>query len=171
MALHPPERLAPHHRLDEFVCRHESLTKWLQVRALRNQVQGACNCFVVRDAGGDGNTVVGFYALAAGSLAHASAPGRVRRNMPDPVPVAVLGRLAVHRSFEGQGIGRGMLRDATLRCLRTAREGIGVRAILCHAIDGDAKAFYLHHGFMKSPVDDLTVMLGLADFAGKIEEA
>ena len=90
--------------------------------------------------------------------------------MPDPIPVAVLGRLAVHRDFEGLGIGSGLLRDASLRCLRTAREGIGVRAILCHVIDERAKGFYLHHGFVQSPVDDLTVMLGLTDFARRIEE-
>ncbi len=164
MRLRPPERLGPHHRLDGFTCRHEALAKWLQARALRNQGQGACNCFVVCDARGDGNAVVGFYALAAGSLAHASAPGRIRRNMPDPVPVAVLGRLAVHSAYEKHGIGRGMLRDAALRCICTARESVGIRAILCHAIDDEARAFYLHHGFVQSPVDDLTLMLGLAHF-------
>ena len=168
MALRPPERLTASHQLSGFTCRHEPLAKWLQVRALRNQGEGASNCFVVCDASGDGDVVVGYYALAAGSLVHAATPGRLRRNMPDPIPVAVLGRLAVHRDFEGLGIGSGLLRDASLRCLRTAREGIGVRAILCHAIDERAKGFYLHHGFVQSPVDDLTVMLGLTDFARRI---
>lgn len=168
MALLPPERLTSHHRLDEFACRHESLARWLRQRALKNQAQGASNCFVVCDASSKRKPVIGYYALAAGSLEHASATGRLRRNMPDPIPVAVLGRLAVHSDWMGQGIGAGMLRDATLRCLRAAREGPGIRAILCHAIDEDARAFYLHHGFVQSPVAEWTMMLGLTDLAAQV---
>lgn len=140
----------------------------MQERALRNQEEGASNCFVVCDASGEGKVVVGYYALAAGSIEHAVATGRVRRNMPDPIPVAVLGRLAVHRGFENRGIGSGLLKDAAMRCLRAAEEGPSVRAILCHAIDESAKAFYLHHGFVQSPVESLTVMLGLSDLARRM---
>lgn len=168
MALLPPERLTSHHRVDGFVCRHESLTHWLQQRALKNQEQGASNCFVVCDSSGDDRVVVGYYALAAGALEHVSATGRLRRNMPDPIPVAVLGRLAVHSDWGGKGLGGGMLRDATLRCLRAAREGPGIRAILCHAIDDDAREFYLHQGFVQSPVAERTMMLGLSDLAGRM---
>lgn len=167
MALLPPERLTSRHRVDEFACRHESLTRWLQQRALKNQEQGASNCFVVCESSGE-DRVVGYYALVAGALEHASATGRLRRNMPDPIPVAVLGRLAVHSDWTGKGIGRGMLRDATLRCLRAAREGPGIRAILCHAIDDEARAFYLHNGFVQSPVVGRTMMLGLSDLAGRM---
>lgn len=142
----------------------------MQERALRNQDEGASNCFVVCDATGGGKAVVGYYALAAGSLEHVVANGRVRRNMPDPIPAAVLGRLAVHRDFENRGIGSGLLKDATMRCLRTAEAGPGVRAILCHAIDENAKAFYLHHGFVQSPVESLTVMLGLSDLVRRMRE-
>ncbi len=106
---------------------------------------------------------MGYYALAAGSIERAGAPGTVRRNMPDPIPVAILGRLAVHDDYRGQGIGAGLLRDAAARCLRVAEEGLGIRALLCHAIDGSAKAFYVHHGFVQSPIEEMTVMLNLAD--------
>jgi predicted N-acetyltransferase YhbS len=103
---------------------------------------------------------VGYYALAAGSVSHAGAPGRVRRNMPDPIPVIVLARLAVHIDWAGQGIGQGLFKDAVLRTLQTC-EQIGARALLCHAVDDAAKAFYLKHGFVVSPIHDVTVMLPL----------
>ena len=106
-------------------------------------------------------SVVGFYAIAAGSVAHAVAPGSIRRNMPDPVPVAVLGRLAVHQDWVGRGLGGGLLRDAVLRTAQLS-EQIGIRALLCHAIDDEAKTFYFKHGFIESPVDALTMMLSLA---------
>lgn len=82
--------------------------------------------------------------------------------MPDPIPVALLGRLAVHDDYLGQGIGSGLLQDALLRTLRTAQD-IGIRALICHAIDQAAKDFYLHHGFVQSPIESMTVMLGLSD--------
>ena len=104
--------------------------------------------------------MVGYYALAAGSIAAEATPGRLRRKMPDPLPVIVLGRLAVHSDWSGRGIGSGLLKDAVLRSLQAA-ELIGVRALLCHAIDNEAKAFYLKHGFVESPLDPLTVLVGL----------
>lgn len=109
----------------------------------------------------DGLDVVGYYALAAGSISLQDAPGKLRRNRPDPVPVAVLGRLAVHRDHVGKGLGAGLLKDAVLRCQRVASD-LGTRAMLCHAIDRQAKAFYLHHGFVESPSDRLTVVLAIA---------
>lgn len=81
--------------------------------------------------------------------------------MPDPIPVAVLGRLAVHTDWVGRGIGRGLLKDAVLRVLQTS-EQLAIRALLCHAIDTRAKDFYLRHGFIESPIDPLTLMLGLS---------
>lgn len=108
----------------------------------------------------DGSAVVGYYALAAGSVTHAEAASKVKRNMPDPIPAIVLGRLAVHKNWMGQGIGAGLLKDAILRSIRSSEE-IGVRVMLCHAIDEEAKKFYLKHGFLASPVNDMTVMLPL----------
>ena len=109
-----------------------------------------------------GGRVVGYYALANGGVAQAGATGRVRGNMPDPVPVIVLGRLAVDRAYQGRGIGRGLLRDAVVRTLQAAEIG-GIRAILVHAISEDAKHFYESSGFAVSPVDPMTLMITVAD--------
>jgi GNAT superfamily N-acetyltransferase len=122
-----------------------------------NAASGASRTYVVCD---DHNHVIGYYALAAGSIAVEAAPGRLRRNMPDPLPVIVLGRLAVHSDWSGRGIGSGLLKDAVLRSIR-AGELIGVRALLCHEIDDEAKAFYLRHGFLESPLEARTVLVGL----------
>lgn len=139
MALGPPGPLREAHRLDEFRSTLPDLTRWLIQRARKSHQDGACRCFVVCDEHGD---VVGYYALAAGALSHAAAPGSVRRNMPEPTPIAVLGRLAVHESWVGRGIGSGLLKDAILRVALTAQE-LGIRALLCHAVDETAKTFYL----------------------------
>ena len=149
--------LTADHDTSAFTCRHEVLNSWLRKRAMANAVSGASRTYVVSS----GRQVVGYYALAAGSIANENAPGRLRRNMPDPLPVIVLGRLAVHNDWSGRGIGSGLLRDAVTRSIRAA-ELIGVRALLSHAIDADAKTFYLKHGFIESPLDPLSVMLGLS---------
>lgn len=150
-----PCALASGHRVDDFRCSALALTRWLQERAHRNQVSGASRCFVVCDAQ---QNVLGYYALAAGAVSHGVAPGSIRRNMPHPIPVIVLGRLAVHADWTGQGIGAGLLKDAVQRTLHVCRE-IGARALVCHAMDEMAKAFYLRHGFIESPMDAMTVML------------
>ena len=161
--LSPPELLSEHHRLDGLVCEEPALADWLKKRALKNQREGASRTFVVCD----GADVIGYYALAAGAVSHVAAPGSVRRKMPDPIPVMVLGRLAVHTEWASQGIGRGLLKDALLRTLRIARDA-GIRAILCHAISSKAKQFYLKHGFVESPIDELTVLLNIAKLPHEI---
>jgi GNAT superfamily N-acetyltransferase len=105
---------------------------------------------------------VGYYALATGAVALTAATGRTRRNMPDPVPVMVLGRLAVDRTYQGRGLGRGLLRDAVLRT-RQAAAIVGVRALLVHAISDEAAHFYQRCGFVPSPLDTTTLMITLAD--------
>lgn len=157
MAIVAPGPLDDTHRLDDFRCTSPELTRWLIERARKNHRDGASRCFVVSD---EQRNVLGYYALAAGSLSHEVAPGSVRRNMPDPIPVAVLGRLAVHQDRAGRGIGSGLLKDAVLRVALTAQE-LGLRALLCHAIDEAAKTFYLQRGFIPSPIEPLTVMLSL----------
>ena len=149
--------LAEAHRLDSFRCGKPELEFWLKQRARKNQLEAASRTFVVCA----GNEVVGYYALSAGAVLHETVPGNVRRNMPEPIPVAVLGRLAVHSDWNGQGVGAGLLKDAVLRTARLAEE-IGIRALLCHAIDENAKKFHLHHGFIESPIEPLTVMLNIA---------
>jgi GNAT superfamily N-acetyltransferase len=109
----------------------------------------------------EANTVLAYYALSAGALAASQATGNVRRNMPDPIPVLVLARLAIDIHHQGKGLGKALLKDAVLRAQRVAQE-VGVRALLVHAIDDAAKAFYLKHGFSQSPIAPLTLMLRIA---------
>jgi len=142
----------------EFHCGEPALDDWLRHRAMRNEESGASRTYVVRF----GHRVVAYYTLAVGAVAHAGAPGRTRRNMPDPIPVMILGRLAVHEEFHARGLGQGMLRDAVLRTLQAA--GIaGIRAILVHAISERARIFYERHGFVASPLDPMTLMINLAE--------
>jgi predicted N-acetyltransferase YhbS len=156
-ALGPPVPITAEHDAALFHCRHESLNDWLRRRALANASSGATRTYVVC---AENLRVVGYYALAAGSLDVESAPTRLRRNMPNPLPVVVLGRLAVDDEWSGLGVGGGLLKDAVLRSLQAA-DLIGACALMCHAIDADAKAFYARHGFVESPTQELTMMLGL----------
>jgi predicted N-acetyltransferase YhbS len=154
----PPEKLSPAHDVSGFDSGEPALDDWLCRRALPNETSGASRTYVVCVD----RKVVGYYALSAGAVGHAQAPGRIRRNMPDPIPVLVLGRLAVDRNVHGKGVGTGLLRDAVLRTLQAA-EIAGIRAILVHAISDAAKQFYEKHGFIASPVDAMTVMIAISD--------
>jgi GNAT superfamily N-acetyltransferase len=156
-----PAPLGDHHAIEGFRCTEAALENWLKQRGRRNHQDGASRCFVICD----GTAVIGYYALAAGAVLHARSPGNIRRNMPEPIPVAVLGRLAVHVDWTGRGLGADLLRDAVLRTLRLSQE-LGIRALLCHAISEDAKRFYLKHGFVESPIEPMTVMLNLSRIAG-----
>jgi GNAT superfamily N-acetyltransferase len=153
-----PAPLADHHRLDAFNSSIPVLDDWLKRRARANQASGASRSFVVCMD----DIVVGYYALAAGGVNAAAAPGRFRRNMPEPIPVVVLGRLAVDHTYHGRGIGRALFRDSTLRIIQAA-EAIGIRGVLVHAISDQAKAFYLALGLSESPLEPMTLMATLAD--------
>lgn len=157
MRFMPPLPLSSEHVLADFTCGESSLDDWLRRRAFANQVSGASRTFVVCDAHGQ---VMGYYALAAGSVSPMAAPGNIRRGMPDPIPVLVLGRLAVDRRAQGLSLGASLLRDAVGRAVAVA-ENAGVRALLVHALNESAKAFYLRHGFRVSPIHDMTLMLRL----------
>lgn len=154
----PPEKLTAAHDLSGFDSGEPALDDWIRRRAAHNEATGASRTYVVSV----GKRVVGYYILAAGAIANSKAPGRIKRNMPDPIPVMVIGRLAVDKAFHGQGIGTGLLRDAVLRIVRAA-EIAGIRAILVHAISEAAKRFYEKHGFVASSVDPLTVMITVAE--------
>jgi GNAT superfamily N-acetyltransferase len=161
MRLQAPQPLGEHHSTTGFDCGDDRLNLWLQQRALGNQRSGATRTFVVCHAGG---AVKAYVALASGAVAVAASPGRFRRNMPDPIPVVVLARLAVCRSVQGQGIARALLADAFERVLM-ASEQIGVRGIVVHAASAAAREFYLHMGFDPSPSDPNTLLLRLVDVA------
>jgi len=155
-----PEKLTSSHDVSQFECGESSLDSWLKRRALQNEEVGASRTYVLRA----GQEIAGYYALATGAIAHVGATGKVRRNMPDPVPVIILGRLAIASKFQGRGIGTALLRDAVLRVVQAA-EIAGIRAILVHAISDQAKRFYEKYGFIPSPADPMTLMITVAEAA------
>ena len=156
--IQPPEPLAAAHALGGFDSGVASLDDWLRRRALQNQASGASRTFVVCDAG----QVVAYYALAARAVAPDAAPGRFRRNMPDPIPVVVLARLAITRDHQGRGLGRALFQDAANRVIHAA-DTIGIRGLLVHAITEEAKAFYVRLGLDPSPLEPMTLMTTVAD--------
>ncbi len=153
-----PEPIQDYHHVNFFCSGETSLDDWLRQRALKNEILGASRTFVACTEKGGVNKVVGFYALAAGSVAHSQVSSKAKRNMPNPIPVLVLGRLAVDNQWQGHGLGASLLQDAVLRS-KAAAEHIGARALLVHALSEDAKRFYKHFGFQASPVDERTLML------------
>jgi len=157
MKLHGPQPLTADHQLNTFNCGETSLDEWLKRRALLNQSNGASRTFVVVD---ESQLVMGYYALAAGAVHHQDTTRSIRQNMPDPIPVMVLARLAVDIRTQGMQLGAGLLRDAVDRSLAVAKN-TGVRALLVHALHERAKQFYLYFGFQASPVHPLTLMLRL----------
>ncbi len=156
--LKAPEPLTAGHSLEAFDCGVVSLDEWLRRRALLNQASGASRTFVACESG----QVVAYYALASSAVVPAAAPGRFRRNMPDPIPVVVLARLTIARSHQGRGFGRALLQDAARRVIHAA-ESIGIRGLLVHAISAEAKTFYLRLGLDPSPIEPMTLMTTVAD--------
>jgi predicted N-acetyltransferase YhbS len=158
VTLRPPEPLDRSHVLSTFSSGTATLDDWLRRRALANQESGATRTFVVC---AEENKVVAYYALASGGVAAVSATGRFRRNMPDPIPVAILARLAIDISCQRQGLGRALVQDAARRVMNAAGT-LGIRGILVHAVSEEARAFYEATGFSSSPLDPMT-MISLAD--------
>jgi predicted N-acetyltransferase YhbS len=156
LELSPPEPITSDHRLLDFDCGDMSLNDWLKKRALKNHRAGASRCFVVT-AGMD---VVAYYCLSAGAISHEASPKAMRRNMPNPLPVLLLGRLAVDIRFHNQGIGKALLRDAMIRAVNVSGDA-GIFAILVHALSEPAKQFYLSQGFVESPLQAMTLMMTL----------
>ena len=135
-----------------------ALDDYLHRRAWANHVAGASRCYVTCRDG----RVVGYYALASGSVYRREVPGKVRRNMPDPVPVILLTRLAVDAAEQGRGLGGNLLRDAIARAVAAA-DVIGVRALVVHALGDSARQFYLRHDFEPSLTDPLHLFLLMQD--------
>lgn len=160
-----PTLLTEAHDLNSFDCGNETLNEWLRRRALANQVSGASRTYVI----GNDEAVVGYYCLASGALAAADAPGPIRRNMPDPIPMAILGRLAIDRTRHGQGLGAALLQDAVLRTAQAAHI-MGIRGLMVHAISDDAKAFYEHYGFTASPNHPMTLVLSLKGLGKEVSK-
>ena len=151
-----PAPLCSDHDTTRFNCGNDTLNDWLIRRALKNQDSGASRTFVINS----NKRVIGYYALASGSVERLAAPGSVARNMPEPVPVVVLGRLAVDVDYQGHRLGAALLKDAMLRTLAVSHE-VGIRAMLVHTISDEAKQFYRRYGFQESPIDAMTLMLSI----------
>jgi len=156
--LRPPEPLADDHQIDRFDSAEPSLNDWLKRRAMANQASGATRTYVVCE----GRRVVAYYALASGAIVQAGVPGRFRRNMPDPIPVAVLARLAVDGHYQRRGLGRALFRDAAVRVTHAA-DAIGIRGIVVYAISAKAREFYISLGFDPCPSDGMTLVVTLRD--------
>jgi len=145
--------------MDDFECGEAILDDWIKRRAMVNQLSGASRTFVVAD---QDSRICGYYAMAAGAISHLMATSSVRRNMPDPVPVMVLARLAVDRRAQGMHLGASLLQDAVNRAVAVSHNA-GVRALLVHALHDRAKQFYEHFGFQVSSAHPMTLMLRLAN--------
>ena len=162
--LSAPEPLTDDHQIDSFDSGETVLDDWLRRHARANQATGASRTYVVCE----GKRVVAYYALASGAIAQAAAPGRFRRNMPDPIPVVVLARLAVDRNYQGRGLGRALFRDAARR-VEHAAEAIGIRGIAAHAISEEARKFYIALGFDPCPAESMTLVVTLPDVRSTLE--
>jgi predicted N-acetyltransferase YhbS len=151
-----PTLLPESHQLDQFSCGRPVLDDWLKKRARSNHASGASRTYVVAEEA----RVVGYFCISSGAMNHADAPGSIRRNMPDPVPMAIIGRLAVDQGFQCRGIGPAMLRDAVQR-IALAAEIMGVRGILVQALDEKARTFYEAFGFTPSATNPMILTLSL----------
>jgi GNAT superfamily N-acetyltransferase len=161
-----PEPLTAGHDVRNFDCGKPELTEWLRRYALQSHQAGASRVYVVHRTG----RVVGYYALAAGSVEPGKAPERVKKGLGrHPIPVILLARLAVDISEQRQGLGAALLKDA-LRRTTSAADEIGARAILVHAKDDEAKAFYRHFNFEPSPTDPLHLFLIMKDLRAMLRE-
>jgi GNAT superfamily N-acetyltransferase len=160
MGLDPgaPEPIADRHDLSAFASGEPTLDDWLRRRARGNQASGASRTYVIAVQ----HRVIGFFTLASGAITLAEAPSRARRNMHDPIPMTVLGRLAIDREWQGRGLGRLLLRDAILRTNQAAAI-IGARGLLVHALSPAAKRFYESNGFRESPNRPMTLVVTLQD--------
>ena len=152
--LKAPELIQDEHDASSFDSGKPILDDWLRRKAYKADGWSA-RTFVVCD----GREVVGYYCLNTGGIFRGELPtAKLRRNLPQSVPVVLIGRLAVDQQYRGRGIGSGLLGDAVRRALTVHRE-IGFRAILVHALDDGAVAFYAKYDFVPCAVDPRTMIL------------
>ena len=160
--LSPPEPLASRHDISQFSSGVPTLDAWLRGKARLNEARGGARTYVACDGG----RVAGFYSLAASSVERRRVSSRVRRNMPDPIPVILLGQLAVDEAYRGRRIGSDLLIDAAKRSL-SAAGAVGARAVIVQAVDERARAFYERFGFRPfSEREPLMLALRMSEIAG-----
>jgi GNAT superfamily N-acetyltransferase len=154
LPLSAPVPLTAKHDLSTFDCGEAALNEWLRRRALKNESRFSRTYVVC-----EGKCVVAYFCISAGAVERAAAPGRVRRNAPDTIPVSVIGRFAVSRDRTRKGLGADMLSDA-LRRIAVASQNIGIGAVLVHAKDDAAKRFYMKCAeFIEYPADSRILFL------------
>jgi GNAT superfamily N-acetyltransferase len=159
-----PEPINEQHNIQGFNSGEESLDVWFKTKAIKNQKANASRTYVASD----NERVIAYYVLASSSVDGSSATGRFKRNMPNPVPVVILGRLAIDLAYQNKGIGRALVRDAGFRVIQAA-ETIGIRGLLVQAISTKAIDFYTKLGFDSSLIDPMTLMVTLDDLKTAIQ--
>jgi GNAT superfamily N-acetyltransferase len=153
------EKLSAEHNVKSFNCGKPNLNKFLTAYALQNQRSDSSTTYVAILHG----IVIGYYSLTVASVAHQDAPSRIVKGLPRyPIPVALLARLAVDKDMQGKGIGKGLLKDC-LKRINTAADILGIRALLVHAKDDEAREWYEQFDFESSPTDRLHLFLMLKD--------
>ena len=163
--LGPPEPLAPHHDISQFSSGVPTLDAWLRGKARLNEARGGARTYVAND----GDRVIGFYSLAASAVERRRVSSRVGRNMPDPVPVILLGQLAVDEGWRGRRLGSNLLIDAARRSLAAAGT-VGARAVIVQAVDDRARAFYEKFGFRPfSEREPLMLVLRMSEISGLLD--
>jgi len=166
LAISGPEPLTAAHDLTSFSCGKPSLDRWLKTRALSNQAKGFTAVIVIHEA----NRVIGYYGLAPTAIVPSMLPRSIRTGQPpDPVPCLLLGQLATDQNWAGKGIGTGLLKHALQRCVTAARL-IGGRALIVHAVDAEAAAFWKRCGFIASKDDPLILFRSIADIAASLPD-
>jgi GNAT superfamily N-acetyltransferase len=153
--------------IKDFDCGKPPLNDFLKQRAAKNEGKASRTYVVCSTAGEDAGSVIAYYTLAAGAVAHDGAPAWAKRNMPNPVPVIVLGRLAVDAKHHGNGLGKALMREAIQRTLEASRT-IGARALIIHAVDDEAVSFYAPFGFQRFPTDSRTMFLPVETLTGSL---
>ena len=162
-ALGPPVPLQSSHDTTRFDCGKIALNDWIRDTALRSEGRTS-RCYVISQR----QTVVGYYCLAAGAVRHeGGTPRKLRQNAPDPIPIVIIGRLAVDKTLQGKGIGRAMLKDALLRITK-ASELVGARAVVVHAVDQEAVPFYARYGFRSFPKGNQTLFLTIEEIVSSL---
>jgi GNAT superfamily N-acetyltransferase len=164
LRLRPPEGITRDHHVAGFSCGHDSLDNYLSRRALKADAAGDAKVIVLTTTEMD---VIGYYAISSGSVSRKVATRKLKKNSPDPIPMALIGRFAIDRRYQGQGLGKALMKDAVLR-ICGAGEKIGIKGILLHAIDTDARKFYEKCGFSESGIEDHLMMVLLEEIAAEL---
>jgi GNAT superfamily N-acetyltransferase len=157
-----PAYLTARHDLEDFQSGEEALDSWLRDRALDNMATGASRIYVICPS--SSLKVIGYYAICMGQILNQDVTGSMRRNMPRQIPAVILGRLAIDKKWQGEGLGKALLNDAVQRSARAAQE-VSARLLIVHAISAQAETFYLHHGFIRLPIETPTYAIDLIKFA------